>query len=126
MDQAQPLCVCGTSALQGVDQVRLYRAYFSISHRSAIKLVCYSDSCFGQNKIFAMICFWNSLIQFKQIDHKYLVRGHTYLPNDRDFSHIEKLKSSAHVFIPEQWEYVIASARKKDPYNVQRMIADKF
>ena len=76
-----------------------------------------------------MISFWNSLIlrnQFKQIDHKYLVRGHTYLPNDRDFSHIEKLKSSSHVFIPEQWEDVIASARKKDPYNVQRMRADEF
>ena len=28
------MCVCGTSALQGVDQVRFYHAYFSISHRS--------------------------------------------------------------------------------------------
>ena len=73
-----------------------------------------------------MICFWNSLIvrgQFKQIDHKFLVRGHTYLP---DFSHIEKMKPSAHVFIPDQWEDVIASARKKDPFRVQRMAGNFY
>ena len=42
--------------------------YFSQIRSEATKLVCYSDSCFGQNKNFAMICFWNSLIlcnQFK-------------------------------------------------------------
>ena len=29
---------------------------------------------------------------FTQIDHKFLVQGHTYLPNDQDFAHIEKGK----------------------------------
>ena len=56
-------------------------------------LTCYSDSSFGLNKNSQMICFWSHLItqkRFKRIDHKFLVRGHTYLPNDRDFSHIEK------------------------------------
>lgn len=38
--------------------------------------------------------FWNTQVldRFQQIDHKFLVRGHTYLPNDRDFAHIEKRK----------------------------------
>ena len=51
------------------------------------QLTLYSDSCFGQNKIFQVICFWNQLVlgRFDQIDHKCLVKGHTYLPNDRDF-----------------------------------------
>ena len=55
------------------------------------KLTCYSDSCYGQNKNFQMICFWNqqTLQHFEQVDHKFLVRGHTYLPNDRDFSHMQ-------------------------------------
>ena len=73
----------------------------------ATKSVCYSDSCFGQNNNFSMICIRNTLIlekMFDQIDHKFLVRGHTFLPNDRDFSHIEKKKASAIVYVPNQWE----------------------
>lgn len=103
--------------------------YFSQHTTAATKLICYSDSCFGQNKNFSMICFWNWIISrklFKRIDHKFLVRGHTYLPNDRDFSHIEKHKSSSRVFIPEQWEEVVASARVENPYKIQRMTSDLF
>lgn len=58
-------------------------------------LICYSDSCFGQNKNFVMMSLFNTLINeetFSRIDHKFLVRGHTYLPNDRDFGHISKVK----------------------------------
>ena len=90
-------CVCGTR----VSQVEVLMRYIlaCISYLSKLpatvkKLTCYSDSCFGQNKNFEMICFWNhqALTRFEQIDHKFLVRGHTYLPNDRDFAHIEKRK----------------------------------
>lgn len=93
------------------------------------KLVCYSDSCFGQNKNFSMICFWNTLIlekMFDQIDHKFLVRGHTFLPNDRDFSHIEKKKASARVYVPNQWEDIIASCRQSNPFQIQHMTSDHF
>ena len=119
-------CVAGRGSCEIVS---CFRQYLSTVRTSATRLVCYSDSCFGQNKNFTMICFWNSLIlqgQFEQIDHKYLVRGHTYLPNDRDFSHIEKRKATAQVFLPNQWEDVITSARQKNPYQVQRMTADLF
>ena len=103
--------------------------YFSQQHSASTHLICYSDSCFGQNKNFAMVCFWNSLIGrkwFKQIDHKFLIRGHTYLPNDRDFSHIEKKKSTARVFIPEEWEKVIASCTQAKPYKIQHMTSELF
>ena len=55
------------------------------------QLTLYSDSCFGQNKNVQVICFWNQRIleRFDQIYHKFFFRGHTHLPNDRDFSHIE-------------------------------------
>ena len=76
-----------------------------------------SDSCFGQNKNF---CFWNqqTLRHFEQVDHKFLVRGHTYLPNDRDLSHIERRKASACVYVPQDWEDVIREACVKNPFNV--------
>jgi len=51
---------------------------------------------------------------------------HMYLPNDRDFNHIEKQKATAQVFVPDQWEDVIRSAQQKKPYHVQRMTADLF
>lgn len=95
----------------------------------ATKSVCYSDSCFGQNKNFSMICFRNTLIlekMFDQIDHKFLVHGHTFLPNDRDFSHIEKKKASAIVYVPNQWEDIIASCWQSNPFQIQHMTSDHF
>jgi len=56
--------------------------------------------------------------RFEQIDHKFLVRGHTYLPNDRDFVHTEKRKDIAQVYIPSDWEKVVREARPKKPFSV--------
>ena len=103
--------------------------YFAQERPKSKKLICYSDSCFGQNKNTQMICFWSKLInkgQFTRIDHKFLVRGHTYLPNDRDFALIEKKKDSAMVHLPEDWERVIREARIARPFHVQKMSKEKF
>jgi len=119
-------CIAG----RGSDEIAscLLR-YFTELRSTATKLVCYSDSCFRQNKNSTLICLWNWFInrkQFKQIDHKFLVRGHTFLPNDRDISHIEKRKAAAHDFVPQQWEEVITSARPANPFRVQQMSSDSF
>ena len=92
------------------------------------RLTCFSDSCFRQNKNFQVICFWNQLAleRFDQIDHKFLVRGHTYLPNERDFSYIEKRKASSRVFIPKDWEKVVHEACVKNPFTVVSMDSPKF
>ena len=74
-----------------------------------------------------MICFWNNqaLTRFEQIDHKFLVRGHTYLPNDRDFAHIEKRKGSACVYVPGDREEVREACPKK-PFDVKPMELSEF
>ena len=99
-------------------------------HSPSVKtLTCYSDSCFGQNKNSQIICFWTHLMvqkRFSRIDHKYLVRGHTYLPNDRDFSQIEKRKSSARVYLPQDWEKVVRESCSSKPFSVQKMTRKKF
>lgn len=103
--------------------------YLSCNNPSVKKLTCYSDSCFGQNKNTQMICFWEWLIwcqRFTRIDHKFLVRGHTYLPCDRDFALIEKRKPSAMVHLPGDWEKVIKEARPSKPFDIQRMSKDNF
>lgn len=76
-----------------------------------------------------MICFWEWLIwhqRFTRIDHKFLVRGHTYLPCDRDFALIEKRKPSAMVHLPGDWEDCIKEAHSSKPFNIQRMTEGKF
>ena len=92
------------------------------------QLTCYSDSCFGQNKNFQMICFWNLQVEnrFKHIDHKYLVRGHTYLPNNRDFAHIEKRKGSATVYVPEGWKKIVEESCPKSHFDVFTMDLSLF
>ena len=103
--------------------------YISELPPSVKTLTCYSDSCFGQNKNTQIICFWTHLIaqkRFSRIDHKYLVRGHTYLPNDRDFAQIEKRKASAKINLPQDWESVVRESCPSKPFVVKKMTRDKF
>ena len=115
-------------ASRGADEICSCLHYYLSKLPAEVKrLTCYSDSCFGQNKNFEMICFWNNqaLTRFEQIDHKFLVRGHTYLPNDRDFAHIEKRKGSACVYVPGDREEVREACPKK-PFDVKPMELSEF
>ena len=85
-----------TTAKRGSSEVAscLHRC---LSQRStgAKHLVLFSDGCPGQNKNRIIATFLLKLVhdgQFEQVDHFFLVRGHTFLPNDRDFSVIERKK----------------------------------
>ena len=115
------MCVWNeTIAGRGSSEIALcLLEYLSSSNPTMKRLICYSDSYFGQNKNTQMICFWESLIwckRFTRIDHKFLVRGHTYLPCDRDFALIEKRKPSAIVNLPGDWEDCIKEARPSKPF----------
>ena len=115
---------------RGADEIcSCLQQYISNLPPHVAKLTCFSDSCFGQNKNFQMICFWNWQIltqRFRQVDHKFLVRGHTYLSNDRDFSHIEKQKDTAVVYLPSDWEGVVKEACLRKPYTVKQMDGSIF
>ena len=112
--------------------------YFSQARPNIKKLICYSDSCSGQNKNSLMICVWTWLFfcglftrlifhgLFTHIDHKFLVREHTYLPCDRDFAQIEKKKGSEMIYLPDDWEKLIKGARIAKPFQIQRMEREKF
>ena len=55
----------------------------------------YSDGCGGQNKNRFVIMYLYSLVKlgrFKKIKHVFLIRGHSFLPCDRDFGVIEQKK----------------------------------
>ena len=125
------MCMWGEMlAGRGADEIcSCLQQYISNLPPQVVKLTCFSDSCFGQNKNFQMICFWNWQIinqRFRRVDHKFLVRGHTYLPNDRDFSHIEKRKDTAVVYLPSDWETVVKEACLRKPYTVKQMETSMF
>lgn len=59
----------------------------------AEELHLYSDNCGGQNKNHALsrlLCALTDTGRFKTIKHYYPVKGHSYLPCDRDFSLIKR------------------------------------
>jgi hypothetical protein len=61
------------------------------------------------------------------IDRKFLVPGHTYLPNDRDFAVVETSnKKREHIYTPNQWYEVMRIARKKKPFHVIQMTSKDF
>lgn len=88
------------------------------SYRS---LVSYYDGCTGQNKNYLLVKFFADLQQkgsYEVINHKFLVRGHTFLENDRDFAQIEKRKKTAQVLVPDDWLTVVREAKLTKPFIV--------
>jgi len=81
----------------------------------------FSDACGGQNRNKAIVCFFMYLCNVKHIEtweHTYLESGHSYLPNDRDFSVIEKKCKGKLVYGREDWFDLVSKAMVKQPFNV--------
>lgn len=82
----------------------------------------FSDSYGGQNKNSTVIQYLYTLVRsgcFHHIRHVFPVRGHSFLPCDRDFAKSETKKSKVErVYTPQQWMDVIRLARKRKPYDV--------
>ncbi|ELU01880.1 hypothetical protein CAPTEDRAFT_191306 [Capitella teleta] len=67
---------------------------------------------------------WAALCEssmYEQIDHIYLIRGHTFLPNDRDFALIEKYKRKQEVLLPTDYVRIIEDTRTTQPFKVEVM-----
>ena len=51
-----------------------------------------------------------------------MVRGHTFLENDRDFAQIERRKKTALVLVPQDWLKVVEEAKLVKPFVVCRIL----
>ena len=102
-------------------------AYLRQNPSSATHLIAYSDSCGGQNRNINLVCFWlyvvaSSEFAYTVIDHKFMLSGHSYLPNDRDFGGIETARRRrSTLFVPEDWYTLVENARRTIRFHVQRM-----
>lgn len=93
------------------------------------KLIVWSDNCIGQNKNRMLLMVYIYLVaigKFVQIDHKFLVSGHSYLPCDRDFGQIENRKRVCKLYVPQDIEKIITEARHKNPFHVMHILRDDF
>ncbi|KAF2890452.1 hypothetical protein ILUMI_15721 [Ignelater luminosus] len=88
-------------------------------------VIAYSDACTRQNRNIKMSLMWLKLLadsdKLKIIDHKFLVSGHSYLPNDRNFGTIKSFSKQRSVFVAEDWYQIIQKARTKNPFRVYKM-----
>lgn len=63
---------------------------------------------------------------FEEIQHKYLVSGHSFLSCDRDFAQIEKRKRLDKCEVPMDLVRLMVSATPKNPFMVTLMQPDDF
>ena len=106
--------------------------YLNQGDSDASHLIVFSDACGGQNRNINIACLWMYVVssdEFKYtvVDHKFMISGHSYLPNDRDFGSIENAnRRTQHVFVPEEWCTLVERARSKNPFQVVRMKQENF
>ena len=107
-------------------------AHLKEMQTSATKLIVYSDACGGQNRNIFLVLLWLHVVSsdqypFTTIDHKFMISGHSYLPNDRDFGHIELArKKNNSIYVPDDWEKVVTGARHRNPFKVRKMEQGDF
>lgn len=106
--------------------------HFKFAHSQAHNLIVFSDACGGQNRNINMVCFWMYVVgsgdfSYTTVDHKFMLSGHSYLPNDRDFGTIEKAsRRTQHVYVPEDWFVLVERARQRNPFTVKQMATNDF
>lgn len=90
------------------------------------ELILWSDSCGGQNRNIKMTLIMKTILEshtsLQKIIMRFLVSGHSYLPNDSDFSDVEcALKHQQRLYIPDDYIRVMEQCRKKNKFQVTRM-----
>ena len=92
-------------------------------------LISYSEGCRAQNKNHALVYYYIDLFRrgvFEAVEHKYMVRGHSYLENDRDFGLVEKRKRCSTALLLQDWVPVVESANQTNPFKVKLMEQGDF
>lgn len=106
----------------------LFRYFRQLPYKPLI-LMC--DNCPGQNKnrilvrfLYAAVHIWRIVPKIRVI---FPIRGHTYLPNDQDFSVVSRNKKSIAAETPQQWIAAIKQSKKKPPkFHVEKIHQEQF
>lgn len=95
-------------------------------------ITLYSDTCGGQNKNFPVIAMFLTIMQLKptihEINHKFMISGHSHMECDVDHSLIEKQKKRSGMKIshPQDWATLIRCTNKTKPFKVVELCQQDF
>lgn len=95
-------------------------------------VISYSDCCSGQNRNFNVVANYLKMLQdpdlnITTIEHKFMVSGHSFLPNDADFGVIEAAKKhNTAVHVPTDWYEHVRLCKRKKPFQVHVMENSHF
>ena len=82
-----------------------------------------SDACGGQmrNKYTAMLCLYlvQTLEHVEEINHVFMVTGHSHMEVDSMHARIEKKSSTLNIYIPDEWALMKSFARN-NPYLTEK------
>lgn len=123
-----------TEAGRGADEVgSCLRDYIMKNVKDPVtSLVLYSDSCGGQNRNFKLCLILKKVLQdhpsLQSITLRYLQSGHSFLPNDREFGHYEKLiRMQEKIELPSQYVKLMKECHvNANPVEVIEMTHEKF
>lgn len=93
------------------------------------KLSVWSDNCAGQIKNRMLLFMYEYLVasgMFDEVEHKFLISGHSFSSADRDFAIIEKTAKNSKMETVEDVKKVIKSARFSKPFKVLDMTDNFF
>ena len=90
-------------------------------------LILWADSCGGQNRSIKLVLMLIHTMQhhtsLQSITLRFLLSGHSFLPNDANFGVIEsQLKTQQRLYTLEDYAESIQKSKKKKKFEVSRMI----
>lgn len=104
--------------------------YITLNSDGITELHLYSDNCWGQNKnhaLIRMLLCLTDLNRFKKIIQYFPIRGHSFLPCDRDFSMIKrKLKKQDRIFTVHQLTEIIANSSNTNKFLVKEVSSSEI
>lgn len=92
------------------------------------KLNLWSDSCGGQNRSIKLVLMLNHVLQnhpsLTTISLKFLLSGHSFLPNDSHFGDVEcSLKTQQRLYTLNDYTDVMKACRRKNKFVINRITA---
>lgn len=64
--------------------------------------------------------------EIETIDQKFLISGHSFLPNDSDIGSVELAAKGKIIYLPQKWYEVMATCRRKKKFIISQMSSDEF
>ena len=93
------------------------------------KIRMFSDNCSGQNKNINVVLTCLQQIhsgKFTNIEHYFMIPGHSYMPCDRDFGNITQKLIGVEVFSTPNYIEIIRASRKTRPFITVNMNRNLF